>query len=316
MRPDFLTPLAGLVALAALLPLGAALVRERRLRRVRRVLGLGAPAGTGPFAGALAAAAAIALLGLAAAQPVLATTRAVRTDAEAYVVLDNTRSMSAVGHRGGESRFVRAKALALRLRDAFPDVRWGVASLSDRTLVHVFPTADRALFADTLEQSVGIERPAPSLVARTATAVDSLSQMGVAAYFPPRTRKQLVVLFTDGESRPFRPGSLARSLRAEHIHALVVRLWNAHDRVYDARGRDLGYRPDPGSDGDLRQLSRLGVTTVPEARFGTLPRLVGRFLGSGPSAAQPGERTLHALAPFCVLATLVPLGLALVRTRR
>ncbi|HEY6017238.1 MAG TPA: hypothetical protein VIU16_10660 [Gaiellaceae bacterium] len=47
-----------------------------------------------------------------------------------------------------------------------------------------------------------------------------------------------------------------------------------------------------------------------------MPRLVRRFLGSGPTAAPRRERRLYPLAPIAVLAAILPLGFVLVRTRR
>lgn len=316
--PVFLTPLAGLVALAAIVPVAAALLRERRLRRVRAVLGLAAPSRPGALASALAAATAIALLGLAAAQPAVAHSTGLRqrTDAEAYVVIDNSRSMEAVPRRGAQPRYARAKALALRLRDAVPQVPWGVASFNDRTLAHAFPSTDRGLVADTLAQSIGIQRPPPVFRERTATAIDVLAETATAGFFSPHARKRVVVLFTDGESRPFTPRTLSYLLHSAHVHVLLVRLWSARDRVYDAHGRDLGYRPEPASGAELRRLARIGIDVVPEARFDAVPGLVRHLLGSGPTAAPRRERRLYPLAPVAVLAAILPLGFVLVRTRR
>lgn len=318
MTPVFLTPVAGLVALAALLPIGAAILRERRLRPVRALLRLETPGRVRALATAIAAAAAIALLGLAAAQPAVARDQGsrVRTDAQAYAVIDNSRSMEAVARRGGPSRFVRAKALALRLRDAVPQVPWGVASFNDRTLVHAFPTGDRGLFAATLQQSIGIERPSPVFTERVATAIDTLSATATAGFFSPQSRKRLVVLFTDGESRPYAPQTLAYLLGKNHVRLLLVRLWSPADRVYGANGRDLGYRPDPASTARLRQLAAVGIPTVDEAGFDALPAAVRRFFGSGQTAAPRGQRHLVPLAPYAVLAAIFPLGFVLVRSRR
>ncbi|MGZ4353261.1 MAG: vWA domain-containing protein [Gaiellaceae bacterium] len=316
--PVFLTPLAGLVALGAVVPVAAALVRERRLRRVRAVLGLEAPSRPAALASALAAAAAIALLGLAAAQPAVAHSTGLRerTDAEAYALIDNSRSMEAVSKRGGQPRIARAKALALRLRDAVPQVPWGVGSFNDRTLVHAFPSAERGLFADTLAESIGIQRPPPVFKEQTATSIDVLAETAIAGFFSPHARKRLVVLFTDGESKPFTPRTLAYMLRSGRVRVLVVRLWSARDRVYDAYGRDLGYRPEPASGAELRRLARIGIGIVPESRFGAAPGIARRFFGSGPTAAPRRERRLYPLAPVAVLAAILPLGFVLVRTRR
>lgn len=315
--PVFLTPLAGLVVVAAALPLGAALLRERRLARLRGALGLADP-GRGVLATAGSAAAAVALLALAAAQPALSRSHgtAERTDAQAYVVLDTSRSMAAVAQPGGPSRLARAQALALRLRDALPTVPWGVASLTDRVLVHAFPSTDRQLFHDTLAQAIGIERPSPAFRTKTATALMSLGDSAGAGFFAATAKRRLLVCFTDGESNDFVPTALADELRGHRVSLVVVRLWNQGDRVYDARGRDLGYRPDPRSADVAASLGAAGIPVVQEARFDRVAPLARRLLGDGPTGSARTETELVPLAPLLVLAAVAPLGFALVRSRR
>ena len=101
-----------------------------------------------------------------------------------------------------------------------------------------------------------------------------------------------------------------------HVHLLIVRLWNAGDRVYDANGHDLGYRPAPGSTAELQQLERVGIRVVPEKSFGAVPGIVRRFVGSGPTAEPQRRHRLTPLAPVAVLASIVPFGFVLVRSRR
>jgi VWA domain-containing protein len=313
--PVFLSPLGSLVALAALLPLGAAVLRERRLAAARRLLGLPGP-GRRAYATAAAAAAAVGLLALAAAQPALSRSEGavLRTDAEAYVVLDNSRSMEAVEQRGGPTRFDRARQLALRLRDALPDVPWGVASFNDRTLVHAFPTGDRSLFAATLEQSVAVGRPRPAFREKRATELSALAAGG--GFFRPSTRKRLFVLLTDGESQPFAAAQLAQRLRAKRARLVVVRFWNARERVYDGAGRDLGYRPDATSAEQLAALPPLGVRVLPATEPGTVAAAARRLLGRGPVRHAARERHVVPLTGGLVLAAILPLGFVLVRTRR
>ena len=114
MALSFLTPLGALLALGALLPLVALVAVRRRAGRVRRGIGLsGATVRrlTVPLGALLATG---AFLGLAAAQPVLeqTTIRNVRTDAEAFFVIDVSRSMLAQESEGSAMRIDRAKAVA------------------------------------------------------------------------------------------------------------------------------------------------------------------------------------------------------------
>src|SRR5207244_13489794 len=103
------------------------------------------------------------LLALAAAGPALRIHDGgrIRTDAEAIFVFDVSRSMSASAGPHSPTRFAQAETAALELRDAIPEVRSGVASLSNELLPHLFPTADKAAFATTIAQAIGIDKPRP-----------------------------------------------------------------------------------------------------------------------------------------------------------
>ena len=102
MELSFLSPAGAVVALVAVVPLVALLLTELRARRVRAVLGLGAPGRLITVLLALSIAAAGLLVGAAAAEPVLerGSTRYERTDVNAWVVIDETRSMLAAPGRG------------------------------------------------------------------------------------------------------------------------------------------------------------------------------------------------------------------------
>src|SRR4029077_1192606 len=91
---------------------------------------------------------AITLLGLAAAQPVVASPHrsTVRRDADVFVVLDTSRSMLASRAPATPTRFDRARAIARGLDKALPAAAVGIASMTDRVLPHLFPTVNRADF--------------------------------------------------------------------------------------------------------------------------------------------------------------------------
>ena len=107
---SFLTPLAAPVALVGILPLVAFVAVSRQARRLRSSLQLVEP-GRMRYTTAVAVVAVALLVGLAAAQPVLARDRneRVRADAEVIFVLDISRSMLASGSTGA-TRLDRAKA--------------------------------------------------------------------------------------------------------------------------------------------------------------------------------------------------------------
>ena len=160
---SFLTPLAGLVTLAAAVPLVAFVRSEQRAARVREVLRL-APPGSSQRNTVAAIVVLALLVGVGAAQPVLEETHehAARSDAQAFFVLDTSRSMLASDEAGGETRFERARSAALRMRDELSTVPVGIASITDRTLPLLFPTANRDSFSSTLELALGVDRPASS----------------------------------------------------------------------------------------------------------------------------------------------------------
>ena len=161
---SLLAPAGLLLALGIVLPLFVSLLLvRRRAKTVRRGLALVEPPSRALVVTVLAFAVTGALVGIAAAQPVVEQTRTLRerTDAEAFVVVDVSRSMLAQSGTDSARRLERAKTLAKKVRAALPEIRFGVVSMTDRTLPHLFPSADREVFDATLNRSLGIEKPPP-----------------------------------------------------------------------------------------------------------------------------------------------------------
>jgi hypothetical protein len=160
----FLSPKGALVALGVLVPLAALVLVARRGSRLRAALAVPRATRWRLAVPTVAAALVAALFGVAAAQPVAESETAleVRTDAEAYVVIDISRSMLARSGLDGAMRLARAKAAAVKLRSALPEIPVGVASLTDRVLPHLFPSADADTFRTTVALALGIEQPPPN----------------------------------------------------------------------------------------------------------------------------------------------------------
>jgi hypothetical protein len=317
---EFLAPLGWLVACAALVPVAAAVVRDRRERHVGRVLGLELAARRTRFAGAVAAMISVLLLAAATARPAVRTagTTQLRTDAQAYFLIDISRSMLARRGLRGETRFARALAAAKRVRDGLADIPAGVASLTDRPLPHLFPSADRNVFSAVLEQSLGIERPPPMgsqelKPTHVQTNFMSIAELATAGYFDSKHRRRLVILFSDGESDTYSPAALVRPLAIAHVHLLVVRFWNAAERVY-SQGRPERYRPNPASLPRLRELaSRLGHEPVFDEKDTVgVVRAARSLLGHGPTVPVGRPKRME-LAPFAALAALLPIAFVLRR---
>ena len=313
---DFLSPLASLVALAVALPLLAFALLERRARRVSSGLGLEPP----PLRTRLGVPGAIAvvagLLGIAAAQPVISgtQTRVGRSDVQVFVLLDTSRSMLAKAGPNAPTRFERARRLALGLRHELTDVPFGIASLTDRALPHLFPTLDADVYASTLRDAVGIERPPPSGSEPVATAYDSLGDVATNNFYKASVRKRLLVIFSDGESRYFDEVVLAREFKKGLVHVLFVQLWHPDEKIYVSKKNvDPGYRPDPAAHGAAQRIASAGGGEVLGEDPAAIAARVKAFVGSGPETKLREQRTRVSLGPYVALAALLPLGFVLLR---
>ena len=316
MEISLLTPLGALLGLAALLPLAIYRRGEERARRARASLRLSDPPRRtrAPHVAALVALG--ALLGLAAAQPVVATTRRVpeRTDAQVFVVLDTSRSMLASKSAGSPTRLDRAREDALRLRDELSEVSFGAASMTDRLLPHLFPTTNRKVFAQTLEDSIGIERPPPKIGQVVATSLDAIAAAPKYGYFPPSIRKRVLVVLTDGESRPLEQDLAQAFRRRIPIHTVFVHVWSPSERIYNAGIAEVAYAPDTGSRELLASVATaIEGEVLDEASLDDVSSAVRRLLGTGPTFDREHEGTRRSLMPYLTLAAVLPLGLVLYR---
>ncbi len=160
----FLAPLAGAIAVLGVIPLVASLGVILRATRVRSRLGLNSPTRRSRLPVLTALVVVPLLVGLAAADPVVARghVREIRVGAEVLFVVDTSRSMLARPSERAPTRLARAKESALALRSSLDDVRVGLASITDRTLPYLLPSADPDVFASVLARSIAIDAPPPS----------------------------------------------------------------------------------------------------------------------------------------------------------
>lgn len=313
---SFLTPGAALFGIAAIVPLLVFAGRERRLRQIRRELGLPSPRRAGQLALVSAIVLVPALLALAAMQPVLedARTHEERTDAEIFIVIDTSRSMLAAAENGAPTRFERARRIALRLHESFPEVPLGLASLTDRVLPHLFPTRDGRVIAATLNEALAVERPPAARYSLLATSLNGLAAIPRTNFYAPQAQRRVLVVLTDGEADEVDP-SLARAFRREPRPSVIfVRLWDADERIYETGVPEAGYRPDAALQPRLREAASLvGGRVLVEEDFAELRRATRESIGSGPTRARQLEGERLALMPYITLAALLPLGLVLWR---
>lgn len=316
-----LTPLGALLAVGVLIPLAALLLARRRAKHVRCMLEMSEPARRGVFVALASLLTAGALLGLAATQPIVERTETfeVRTDAEAFVVIDVTRSMLAQQDAGSTTRIMRAKRTASELRASLGGVRVGIASLTDRVLPHLFPSADEDVFEATLERSIGIERPPPGGTFRTrATKLDALASVRSLHFFSPKTTQRLLVVLTDGETVPVNRARLARQLqRAPAIDTVFVQFWSEDERVYTRRVPEPQYVPDPAARSLLDGVAEaINGSVYSEQGVDGAARKARSLLGSGPTVVEGERQDPIALAPYLSVAVFLPLALLLWRRDR
>jgi hypothetical protein len=315
-----LSPVAGLIALAAAVPivmLGQAL---QRARVVRERLQLPEPA-HGRRQLVLAVVSLAVLVGLAATQPVWAQshTQRIRKDAEAYIVFDISRSMLASVGPSGETRLDRAKKEALGLRAQLPEIPVGIASMTDRTLPHLFPSPDQNAFRATVAQAINIEQPPPIAQFRTVgTTLAALSTVPLRGFFSPSATKRVMIVYTDGESRKFDIGGLAVVLRrAPSIRPVFVHTWDAHELVYSGAGAEPDYRPRAGSSEVLQRTAKAaGGTAFEEQDAGRAASVAREYLGSGPTIAERQSQDELSMGPFVLALAALPLLYLLLRLSR
>ena len=316
----FQSPVAGAVAVLVAAPLLALGLTERRATRLREVLRLRPPERPPWLAPALALTVLAALLGLAAAQPVLADVdeERVRTDAEAIFLFDTSRSMLAVRERGGPNRLDRARRSAVRIRAAIPQVPAGIVTLTDRALPHLFPTADRDAFATAVARVVNIEQPPPRASGLLATTFAPLKDVATRNFFSPGIERRVVIVLTDGESRPEDVGQLPGLLDdAPPMDLILVQHWYDDELIYDRNGVPELYRPNPGSRRTLVELvAGTGGTVAAEDDLETAVRAARGAVGTGPTTHARLEHGTRPLAPYVVGAAFLPLAFLLWRRNR
>ena len=316
----FQTPTWALVALLVVLPLAALLVATRRSEHVARVLALDPPGRNALAIPVLALLGVAALVGTAAAQPVLVDDGAAptRDDAELIVILDVSRSMLASPAAGAPTRFDRARSLARRVRASVPDVPAGVASISDRALPHLFPTPDPGAFAVVLDRALAVGRPLPRIGGGLATTVEPLVAVASRGYFTDGVARRVAVVFTDGEVLPIDAVLFRQGFEeVPPMEVVFVRMGTPNERVFRANGRAEGYRADARLGAQLDVLAdAIGAPVVPESDAGRVEQLVRQALGTGAVRTVRERRSTVALAPLFLIGSLLPLGVLVRRRNR
>ena len=314
---SFLTPLWALFVLAAAIPLVALAATERRSARIRRLFAVAGPGRRTLVPVVLALVLLPALVGIAAAQPIVVHQKSVneRADAEAFFVLDTSLSMTARTAPGDPTRLARAKRLALRLRSRLADVPVGIASMTDRTLPVLMPTTDGALFSRTLAASVAVNSPPPSQPYRgRATTLAALVPILQTRFFDASTRHRLVVVFTDGESSRV-PLSLKYQIQpTPGLTVVFVHVWGSGERIFNRGRPDPHYHADATSSDALASFAQLiGGRELSEQQFGPLVSAADAAIGRSGTQRRVETYARIALAPWVLAMGVLPLGFLLWR---
>ena len=311
-----LSPLAGLAVLGAAVPLGVAVLGARRGRNVARILGLIPVPLRVNVHRAGCAVAICALLGLAAAQPVLRTTGSeqVRRSSEVLFVVDVSRSMLASDGPDGTTRLARARDVVLALRRAVPDVPAAVAGLTDRVLPYVFATPDQSTFENVVRRSVVVEAPPPQDVARNATSFGALAAVQSSGFFPSSATHRTCVVVTDGETAPYSSADVAAALAGRGgCSLLVVQVWAPGERVFGVDGRpEASYRPDVTAPSLVQRLAQVtGGRAFDAGQAPRAARALRRLAEVGPTGRLTVVERQRRLGPALAGAALaLAVGLA------
>ena len=204
---------------------------------------------------------------------------------QALFVLDVSRSMLAAAGPTDATRLERARAAAREARGRNPEVRAGLAGLTDRALPYLFPTSTGA-FASTLQAAVTVESP-PQQLARVVTSFDALAGLGTRGFFAPKLGRRVCVILTDGESAPY--GSPAAGCRL-----VVVQFWDPDERAGRDGEPEPQYRPDDAAPASAAKLG-------PVAREGDLGRareLLTAAVGEGPASRPPAASGRRSRSPL------------------
>lgn len=313
----FLTPAASLFVLAAVVPIAVFMLVERRARVVRTLLRVHAPGRRAWLPVVIALVLLPMLVAVAAAQPVVVRQEKVteRADAQAFVLFDTSLSMRAAAGPHAPNRLQRAKQLAMKLEHRLPDVPFGVASMTDRSLPNLMPTVDETLFDRTVEQSVGVDRPPPSQPhpGSRATTFDAIVPLVESHFYSQGVQRRLLVVFTDGESTSVSP--LLKLTLQRRVSAVYVHVWQPNERIYKRGGRiDPRYAADPSSTEALQRLATLtDGRFLSEDESGALARASRDAVGRAQAHTLVASYARVALAPWFILAAVVPLAFLLWR---
>jgi hypothetical protein len=242
--------------------------------------------------------------------------RLVRTDAEVLVGVDTSRSMAASATAASPTRLDRARAIGNRLRAALADVPTGLATFTDRPLPVLLPTNDIAAFTSAVRDSLGIEDPPGLNTSTTISSFDAVAPFPLEGYFRPEAVRRVLVILTDAESTGFNEAGVRTSFgERPRTSVVLIRMGSPGERVFGPDGRpEPAYVPPPATGETLtRFLAATKGRAFGEHHVAAAVRAARRSLGTGPRTRLGTVSGRRDLAPWIVLAGVLPLGVVLRR---
>ena len=217
---------------------------------------------------------------------------------QALFVIDTSRSMAASVTATSPTRLDRAIAAAVRLRGVDPGGLRRASPPSPTVSSPIFSRSRTSSSFDAVaKRAVAIESPPPRYSSVRATTYGALADIASGNYFDPAASQRIVVLLTDGESKPVDAGRIAaraaggEGLPARHRPDLEQR----RSRLRQRRQAEPGYRPDPSGGAVLAGLAAAtGGHAFEEGRLGAASASLGSLAGRGPTAVARGERWSRA----------------------
>ncbi|HET9509264.1 MAG TPA: hypothetical protein VFO81_15070 [Gaiellaceae bacterium] len=318
MSLSFLTPAAGLVGLLGVL---AVLVLRRVARRSDHLcerLQLPAERRRRTLWESVPLVAIAALLGLAATQPVLSRreAREGREGVEVITIMDITRSMLARRSSTEPTRLERGRTVSKQVRAELADLPFGVASVTDRVLPHLFPSLGVNSFTATIDRAIGIDRPPPDRTSRRATALNALAELGRVHFFGAQTARRIAVVVTDGETVPVSDlGAFRQRLVDGRVSLIFVHVWHEDEAIFEnADTVNEAYKPDPTASRSLRRIAgAVDGALFTEGQAREVAAEIRRLAGEGRTVPHGNELRSIALAPHAAAAAFLPLLLLLRR---
>jgi hypothetical protein len=124
-----------------------------------------------------------------------------------------------------------------------------------------------------------------------------------------------MIVFTDGETKPFVDRSLATLFRRPPgVQTIFVHVWQPDEHVFVNHVPDPLYRPVPRSGAYVRALaSATGGQAFDEDQVSRIVDAARHDLGSGPTVALQHEQKQFAMAPWIAGMAFFPLAFLLWR---